>query len=147
MGALRTILGMNYDNKGEKISKSLNIYNKAGKQDKDSKAEKNAEKAHKKKKDVDDKNIKSIHDNHNHGNPHNIDTEGKSENPYYYHEVHANSRKDAWNKALNDGFGNKPIDHGDHFHQSRKRDGEAYKYGNTHYTWGKDKINIKDRKD
>ena len=146
MSALSIIPGMNYASKGKKISKSLTIYNKAGKQAKASKVEKNVQKAHK-KKDVDDKNLESLHDNHNHGNPNNIDKEGKSVNPYYYHEVHAKSRKDAWNKALNDGFGNKPIDHGDHFHQSRKRDGEAYKYGNTHYTWGKDKINIKDRKD
>ena len=144
MDALNIIPGMNYVNKGRKISKSLHITNKAGKQIKASKDVKNIAKKGGKKKDVEDKNIKTLHDNHNHGNPNNKDPEGKSVDPYYYHEVHGKTKKDAWNKALNDGFGNKPIDHGDHFHQSRMRDGEAYKYGNTHYTWGNNKKGIKD---
>ena len=138
MNALNTIPGMNCVNEGRKISKSLHITNKAGKQTKDSKVEKNTEKKGGKKKDVDDKNLEKLHDSHNHGNPHNKE-DGEQVCPYYYHEILGKSKKDAWNKALNDGFGNKPIDHGDHFHQSRKRNGEAYKYGNTHYTWGNNK--------
>ena len=144
--ALSILPGMNYVTKGRKISKSLSITNKAGKEIRASKAAKNAQKSHKKKKDVDDDNLKPLHDNRNHGNPHNIDKDGKKVDPYYYHEVHAKSRKDAYDRALKDGFGNKPIDHGDHFHQSRKRDGEVYKYGNTHYTWGEQKGDKKAKK-
>ena len=48
MSALSIIPGMNYASKGKKISKSLTIYNKAGKQAKASKVEKNVQKAHKK---------------------------------------------------------------------------------------------------
>jgi hypothetical protein len=148
MKALSKIPGINYASKGQKISKSLSVTNKAGKETKASKDikndEKKTEKKDKKKPKKDkDKNFPTIHDGHNKGNPHNVDSDGEPDNLYYYHSVQGNSRKDAYNKALKDGFGNRPIDHGDHFHQSRIRDGKQYKYGNTHYTWGKSK----DKKD
>ena len=76
----------------------------------------------------------SIPDNHNRGNPNNRGPNGP-EHPFYYHEVRGKSRKDAFNRALNDGYGNTPIDHGDHFHASRMRGGELFKFGNTHYRW------------
>ena len=145
MCALCIIPGMNYVKKGLKIGKTLNFTNKAGKQAKASKIVEKVEKiVGKKGGKKEDKNIKTLHDNHNKGNPNNKDPEGKKINPYYYHEVHAKSKKDAYEKALKDSFGNKPIDHGDHFHQSRKREGNTYKYGNTHYTWGKNNKSKKD---
>ena len=75
-----------------------------------------------------------IPDNHNRGNPNNRGPNGP-ENQYYYHEVKGKSRKDAFNRAQNDSYGNTPIDHGNHFHASRMRNGEIFKFGNTHYTW------------
>ena len=77
----------------------------------------------------------SIHDNHNGGNPNNRGPNGDPQFPFYYHEVRGRSRKDAYNRALNDSYGNQPINHGNHFHASRMRGGQLFKFGNTHYTW------------
>ena len=87
------------------------------------------------KKNHDDHNIGHIHDNHNQGNPNNRGPNGDPQFPYYYHDVKCKSKKDAFERALRDGHGNRPIFDGDHFHQSIMRGGIRYKFGNAHYRW------------
>ena len=79
-------------------------------------------------------NIPRLHDNHNKGNPNNKGPNGPKD-PFYYHIVWCNSKKDAYERALRDGFGNKPIFDGDHFHLSKMRGGKLFKFGNAHYRW------------
>ena len=68
-------------------------------------------------------------------NPNNRGPNGDPQFPYYYNEVKGKSRKDTFNRALNNSYGNQPINHGNHFHASRMRGGQLFKFGNTHYTW------------
>ena len=80
------------------------------------------------------KNIPHLPDNHNKGNPNNRGPNGPI-HPFYYHTVYCKSKKDAFNRALKDGFGSKPIFDGDHFHLSKMRGGKLFKFGNVHYKW------------
>ena len=86
------------------------------------------------KKHHDDHNVGKIHDNHNKGNPNNRGPNGP-ENQFYYHTIFAKSRKDAFDRALRDGHGNRPLFHGDHFHRTIMRGGNLFKFGNAHYKW------------
>lgn len=79
-------------------------------------------------------NIPHLHDNHNKGNPNNKGPNGPKD-PFYYHNVWCKSKKDAYERALRDGYGNKPIFDGDHFHLSKMRGGKLFKFGNAHYRW------------
>ena len=80
-----------------------------------------------------DQNIPPLHDNHNKGNPNNRGPNGPI-HPYYYHIIMCKSRKDAFERALRDGFGNKPLFDRDHFHLTKIR-GRLFKFGNAHYKW------------
>ena len=86
------------------------------------------------KKNHDDGNRKTIHDNHNKGNPNNRGPNGP-EFPYYYHNIKAKSKKDAYERALRDGHGVTPIPDDDHFHRGIMRGGKIFKFGNAHYRW------------
>ena len=87
------------------------------------------------KKHNDDHNLPHLHDNHNHGNPNNRGPNGDPIHPYYYHMIMAKSKKDAFNRALRDGFGAKPLLDGNHFHLTKFRGGVKHKFGNCHYFW------------
>ena len=88
------------------------------------------------KKHHDDHNLPPLHDNRNHGNPNNKGPNGPK-NPFYEHFILAKSRKDALERARRAGFGNRPIDHGDHFHVRKVRQMIDHKFGNAHYKWKK----------
>ena len=89
------------------------------------------------KKHHDDHNLPPLHDNRNHGNPNNRGPNGDPEHPFYEHFILAKSRKDALERARRAGFGNRPIDHGDHFHARKIRQMIEYKFGNAHFKWKK----------
>ena len=86
------------------------------------------------KKHHDDNNRGTIHDNHNKGNPNNRGPNGP-EHPFYYHNVWGKSKKDAYERALRDGHGVRPIPDGNHFHRGIMRGGNIFKFGNAHYRW------------
>ena len=79
-------------------------------------------------------NIPHLHDNGNKGNPNNRGPNGPK-HPFYNHRILCKSKKDAFDRALRDGHGNKPIFDGDHFHLGKMRGGKFYKFGNAHYHW------------
>ena len=81
------------------------------------------------------KNHPPLHDNGNKGNPNNKGPNGDQVFPFYYHKVKCKSKKDAFERALKDGFGNKPIPDGNHFHLSKMRGGKVFKFGNANYEW------------
>ena len=79
-------------------------------------------------------NIPHLHDNQNKGNPNNKGPNGPK-HPFHYHTVWCKSKKDAFERALRDGHGNRPIFDGDHFHLGRMRGGQFFKFGIVHYKW------------
>lgn len=65
----------------------------------------------------------------------NPNNKGPNDNKYYYHAINCKSRKDAHDRALRDSNGAPPIFHGNHYHASKYRGDELFKFGNSHYTW------------
>ena len=89
------------------------------------------------KKHHNDHNLPPLHDNHNRGNPNNKGPNGDPKDPFYIHKIFAKSRKDAFERAKKAGFGNRPINHGDHFHIRKIRGMQDYKFGSSHFYWNK----------
>ena len=87
------------------------------------------------KKKNEDRNIPHLPDNHNGGNPNNRGPNGDPEHPFFYHGIRCKSRKEAYERALKDGFGTRPVFHKGHFHPAKFRGGQRFKFGNAHYFW------------